>query len=334
MIDWHDYDRSAAEDVVRLRARLDALPPKETDRNLLVATWNIRAFGGLQERWLEGEGSPKRNLRGLACIAEVVRRFDIVAVQEVKRETSAIRYLMDRFLGPDWGVVLSDVSEGDPGNHERLAYLYDKRRVTPSGLAGEIVVPAMPDGTRPKQFARTPFIAGFRAGDIQVSLLTAHILYGEVPDDRRPELESFARYTAEYLRDGGSSEERNLVVLGDFNIDSRKLDNPLFAAFVERGLVVPEELLDVRSSTGAAVKHYDQIGWFMGALDVPYRGRAGVVDFTGAVFPELTPSQMTWRVSDHLPLWVEFGTDRSVEGLAEVLGVDPDPRALNEAVHG
>ncbi|MEE4109619.1 MAG: hypothetical protein V2I24_09740, partial [Halieaceae bacterium] len=52
-------------------------------------------------------------------------------------------------------------------------------------------------------------------------------------------------------------------------------------------------------------------------------GRAGVVDFAGAVFQELTPFQMTFRVSDHFPLWAEFSTDRSAEAIANVLGVDP-----------
>jgi endonuclease/exonuclease/phosphatase family metal-dependent hydrolase len=330
-----DYPTAVAEDIVRLRRCLTGIPAKETDRNLLVATWNVRAFGGLYEPWTENPGSPKRNRRGLAVIAEVVRHFDVVAVQEVKRETEAIRALMRDFLGPDWGVLMSDVTEGDKGNAERLAYLYDRRRVTPSGLAGEIVIPPLDGEPAPEQFDRTPYIVGFRAGPVQVALLTAHIRYGSVPADRRPELERFARHTARYLRDRAvaeAAEEKNLVVLGDFNIDQRKLDDPLFAAFVSRGLVVPPELLDVKSSTGRTPKHYDQIAWFTGALDLPYRSHAGVVDFTDAVFPELTRSQMTYRVSDHFPMWVEFGIDRTVAGLADVLGVEADPRLLDAAV--
>ena len=34
-----------------LRAALDRdIPPKALDRNLLLATWNLRAFGGLTEK--------------------------------------------------------------------------------------------------------------------------------------------------------------------------------------------------------------------------------------------------------------------------------------------
>lgn len=40
------------EDLDALRSYLDAhVPSKELDRNLLIATWNIRAFGGLTTKW-------------------------------------------------------------------------------------------------------------------------------------------------------------------------------------------------------------------------------------------------------------------------------------------
>jgi hypothetical protein len=48
-----------------------------------------------------------------------------------------------------------------------------------------------------------------------------------------------------------------------------------------------------------------------------------VIDFAGAVFQEQTLRQMSHRVSDHFPLWVEFITNRSAESMAGVLGVDP-----------
>ena len=33
--------------------------------------------------------------------------------------------------------------------------------------------------------------------------------------------------------------------------------------------------------------------------------------------------QTSYRVSDHFPLWVEFTIDRSVEQMAQTLGLDP-----------
>jgi hypothetical protein len=47
-----------------LDAALDkVIPVKQLDRNLLVATWNLRAFAGLTKNWeSEPQDSPKRNL--------------------------------------------------------------------------------------------------------------------------------------------------------------------------------------------------------------------------------------------------------------------------------
>ncbi|MDH5823584.1 endonuclease/exonuclease/phosphatase family protein [Luteimonas sp. RD2P54] len=328
-MDHSQYSVAATEDLVRLRRRIAraGVPARRTDANVIVGTWNIQKFGGFHAGWAENPGSPKRNLRALALIAEIVRCFDVIALQEVQRETAALRHLMAEFLGPHWAVLLTDVTAGDKGNSERLAYLYDTRRVLPSGLSGEIVLPPAPAGL-PEQFDRTPYIAGFRAGGEHFTLLTAHIRYGELPADRLGELQRFARHTAHELRartrSGQSREEPNLLVLGDFNIDKRQ-GNPLFDAFVATGLWVPEALQAVRTTTGKVAKHYDQIAWFRGEdFGLRPSGRAGTIDFAGAVYQEVPQSQVSPRVSDHLPLWIEFATDRSDEAMARVLGADPD----------
>ena len=326
---YADYSRATVEDIVRIRRRLAAaeVPPRRTDHNLIVATWNLRAFSDVHPSWDENSGSPKRNWRAMASIAEIVRHFDVVAIQEVRRNTTAIRMLLEGFLGPDWGVLMSDVTAGDAGNSERLAFVYDRRRLEPSGLAGEIVLPPAASGDPMQQFDRTPYIVGFRAAEERFALLTAHIKYGSLPADRIPELRNLARFTAQEIRDRSrarGAEETNLIVLGDFNIDERT-GNPLFDAFVETGLRVPEGILTQRTTYGSTAKYYDQIAWFMGAdFTLRASGRSGVIDFVRAVFPELTPEQMSYRVSDHFPLWVEFLTNRSSEQMARVLGVNPD----------
>ena len=301
------------------------LPDKVTDCNLLVGTWNVKALGRVYEAWEENPRSPKRNLRAMAYIAEIVRRFDVIAIQEVKRDTSGIRMLLDDFLGPDWGLIISDVTAGPAGNAERLAFIYDRRRVHPSGLAGEIALPPTEDGDPVKQFARTPYLVGFHAGSERFTLLTAHIKYGDVPQDRLPELKALAEYVAREIRDRAKiadTEEDNLIVLGDFNVD-RRGDNPLFQTFVSTGLIVPPQLLDAKTTYGTEPKFYDHIAWFMGDIDLNFAEHAGVIDFAGAIYKELTLGQMSFRVSDHFPLWVEFIIDRSTERMARTLGLDP-----------
>ncbi len=332
-MDYADYPLNVVQDIVRLRRRIAAsgIPAKITDQNALIATWNIRAFGDIYPSWLPNPGSPKRNYRGLAIIAEIIRRFDIIAIQEVKRELFGLRSLME-WLGDDWGVIFTDVTAGDPGNSERLAFVFDRRRAVPAGLAGEIVLPTGPAGDVTVQFARTPYLVSFKCEQEHFILLTAHIKYGSVPEDRIGEIRSLANFLASEIRDrakASSSEETNLIVLGDFNIDKRG-DNPLFQAFRSTGLFVPDQLENVRSALGSEPKYYDQIAWFMGDLHMNFTN-AGSVDFSGAVFQEISQVSMTYRVSDHLPLWVEFSTDSSVEKLAKTLNVDPsmpDPFAI------
>ncbi|WP_139186321.1 endonuclease/exonuclease/phosphatase family protein [Arthrobacter subterraneus] len=158
-----DPPASVTRDVARLRAALDDTLPTKTASNLLIGTWNVRAFGDLTEKWKAGpRDSPKRDLHAMTCIAEIASRFDVLALQEVRRNTTALHYLMG-LLGPGWRFITSDVTEGSAGNGERLTYLYDTARVQPSGLVGEIVLPPATDGPVP-QFARTPYAAGFTRG--------------------------------------------------------------------------------------------------------------------------------------------------------------------------
>ena len=330
------YPPFVVEDIARLRRRIEAsgLPPKIADRNLLVASWNIRAFGEIYRAWNDNINSPKRNLRALAIIAEILRNLDVIAIQEIKPDTSGLRMLVEEFLGPDWGLLLSDISAGPCGNTERLAFIFDKRRVQPSGLAGEIVLPPSPQGDPSRQFCRTPYLVGFQAGQEHFALLTAHINYGNIPADRLPELQALAEYTAHEIHDRSTSqdsEEHNLIVLGDMNIDLRG-NNPLFQAFIAFGLNVPNQLINLKTTYSTEAKYYDQIGWFMDdTFTLRYADHAGTVDFSGAVFQEMSKFLMSFRVSDHFPLWVEFLIDRSTEQMGRTLGLtqmqlaSPDP---------
>ena len=309
-------------DLARLRSALDeGVPAKALDRNLLVATWNIRAFGDLTEEWASSEDdTPKRDLHSLLCIAEIVSRFDVVALQEARENPKALRHLL-KALGPSWGLSLTDVTEGAPGNGERMAFLFDTRRVVPSGLACEIVVPEEqldrvgPDALT-RQFARTPYAVSFRSGTKTFILVTLHVLYGEDGEERLPELRAIAEWLAGWARDI-NGWDHNLITLGDFNID-RKGD-ALHDAFVSTGLDIPEDLQEVPRTIFADPgrpldKFYDQIAWFTGrnglpALSLRY-SRGGYFDFAKAALTKrgLTKTQLSWRISDHYPLWAEFST--------------------------
>ena len=307
-----------AAELADLRNILDrTIPAKALDHNLLIATWNIRAFGDLTEKWRAGpQDSPKRDLHSLRCVAEILSRFDVIAIQEVKANLKALRHLV-KFLGPNWGFILSDVTKGAPGNGERLAFLFDTRKARLSGLACELVVPQeqlhhiSPDALE-KQFARTPYAVSFCSGRTTFILVTLHVIYGKKAQERAPELKAIAEWLAQWARDI-NSWHHNLIALGDFNID-RKGDK-LYDAFTSTGLFIPDDLHQVPRtifSDPEGPKFYDQIAWFTGIDQTPklsmrYSQGSGF-DFIPHVLKsqDLSKTELSWRISDHYPLWVEF----------------------------
>lgn len=294
---------------------LDAvLTPKELDRNLLVGSWNLRAFGGLTKKWRSADDdAPKRDLADVLAIAEVVSRFDVVAVQEVRGDIRALRYLL-KALGPDWGFTLTDVTKGAAGNDERMAFLFDTRRVTPSGLACELVVPGDEAGVSAaafaQQFARTPYAVSFSSAGQTFILVTLHVVYGKTPADRVGELTAIAEWLAGWASEA-AEWGHNLICLGDFNIDRK--DDPLYQAFTSTGLTPPAALNNVPRTIfddSGAGHFYDQIAWFVDDARGPALSlrctRAGTFDFVPLWQQDLTTTQLSWRISDHYPLWVEF----------------------------
>jgi hypothetical protein len=70
-------------------------------------------------------------------IAEIISRFDVVAVQEICDDLRPLKNVM-RLLGSDYEYILTDITEGRGGNDERLGFIYDKAKVWFQGVAGEL----------------------------------------------------------------------------------------------------------------------------------------------------------------------------------------------------
>lgn len=322
----------------RLRVGLKAqLPPKSSSQTLLLATWNIREFD-----------SGKYGFRAeepYFYIAEILSHFDMVAIQEVREGLYPLQQLQ-RHLGKWWDYLVTDVTLGSSGNSERMAYLYDTRKVNATGLAAELVLPQAKGAEAPPlQLARSPYLAGFRAGWAYMTLATVHIYYGKsvaVDPRRLQEITDFSKTLAKYAgrlscapqnAPGQAPEGDNLIVLGDFNIFGR--DDVTLQAITEAGFRVPEALQSVPGSNVAKNKHYDQIAYFKTLKRMRPTGRAGVFDFYEHVYRledeaayaterQAKPGRSfndwrTYRMSDHLPMWIEFDIDDSdnyLDGLA------------------
>lgn len=311
------------EELAGLEAVLDTeVPAKVVDRNLLVATWNVRAFGDLSDSWeRNSDNSPKRNLADALAIAEILSRFDVIAVQEARANLRALRHVL-KALGPEWGLILTDVNPPPEGNGERLAFVFDTRRVKPSGLAAELVVPdewlgsdKIAAGALKRQFVRTPYAVSFAGGGQTFILVTLHVIYGKEAAERTPELAAIAEWLGDWARRSAEDYNQNLICLGDFNVDRK--DDPNYKALTSTGLQPPAELegLSRTVSDKPGKEHfYDQIAWFTqkgrAQLTLTYEGagHAGRFEWTKHLLTEMEAQEASWHISDHYPLWVEFGT--------------------------
>ena len=323
--------KRTVEGLLRLKTELDkAIPIKTVDPTLLLATWNIREFGGTK--------SGGREKEPLFYIAEIMSHFDMVAVQEVRDDLDALDELM-YILGSWWKYLVSDVTLGAQGNRERHAYIYDTRKISFGGLAGELVPPMQKEGGFLKSdfaFARTPYIAGFRAGWFKFTLCTQHFYYGESKADDPQRLRE-AEIVVQLLEDRMKAKDAwayNTILLGDFNIFSTK--DKTFKALTNRNFKIPKSL-EGTYTNAVQDKPFDQIAFLAKDVDLQMDvAKSGTFPFFKHVYrdsdwkvyqPDATESAYkqwrTFKMSDHLPLWVELGVDFGSDYLKRKMVVKP-----------
>lgn len=155
----------------------------------------------------------------LAYMAEIIDRFDLVALQEVWDDLRALDRLRDRL-----GHQVSDVTKATPvtGNvglplrHTQGPVLGNGGGTrAPTGRKGR------QDGAA-TQVTRTPLMAAFQVGWTKFVLATVHIIYGDKtaePVARVEEIRQIARFLG-HRTDIKTEPIRNIIILGDFNIFS------------------------------------------------------------------------------------------------------------------
>lgn len=198
--------------LLSLRKGLEEIPSKKADKNLLIASWNIRAFGQSENRLPEA----------FYYIAEIISRFDITAIQEVTGSLRGLEIVM-KILGSDYKYMLNDVTGGTKGNSERSVYIYNDKRVKLSGLSGEITFwDNLVKNSNVKFLYRTPYITGFKAGWKKFSIINLHLRPGDKKADFAHRLEAM-QLLVKVIKDRIASKKfwnENIILLGDMNLYS------------------------------------------------------------------------------------------------------------------
>lgn len=200
-----------------------------------------------------------------------------------------------------------------------------------------------------KQFARTPFLISFQTGWLKINLCTVHIYYGSASDvskleQRRKEIEKLSKSLATKAKDEFKEDKESFLgVLGDFNIIGK--GHPTMEALEGNGFEIPDQIKKIPGSNVKKDKAYDQIAFWEPRRQTKYakldiRG-ANVFDFFEHIYTKeeelvyrkngekigLKPKSKyeTWRtykMSDHLPMWIELRSDFIDEYLDGVINSD------------
>ena len=309
-------DNETAKGIQELRRRFEMeanhVPPSILDETMNLATWNIREFGK----------SP-RKAKSLHYIAEVIGRFDLVALTEVRRDLGELKRVME-ILPPFWDFIVSDYGSDRAANGERIAYVFDKRVVRFTGVAAEANPPrTRRDGKYTPKFTwwRAPYIATFRSGNFDFMVVTVHTRWGKGEEERMEPLRGLAKWVKQRSKhDFGS--HRDILVVGDMNVPSR--DSKLFRMLKRNGLLLPKAIMELtqhEATTNLSRRAtYDQI-LHHATNPERFTDHAGVLDFYmqdyKPLYPELSSKHdFTFEMSDHLPLWIQLDTWIEDERLA------------------
>jgi len=224
--------------------------PKRHRKSVVLGTFNIRKIGKVAGK---SAGSWE-------MLRRIVSRFDLIAIQEVQDDLGGIRHLKS-LLGPSYGLVVSDTTgtyPGESGNTERLAFLFNWRRVKRTEVASDITydrshvlnglfdnradfqkafadhaawLKAHPKKTRAVPsphfvtFIRQPLVASFEVGGGKNSepyrflAVAAHLLYGTSVKERTDEFYALVSWLVNRAKQAKRMYTPNILLLGDMNLD-------------------------------------------------------------------------------------------------------------------
>lgn len=336
---WKSKDRGRTiKNILALRHRLEGAIPQRTARDtLLLATWNLRDFDS--NKFGHGPRLPE----SYYYIAEIISAFDLVAVQEVNRDLRPFQKVLE-ILGPNWSYITTDVTEGRSGNNERLAFVYDTRKVWFKNVAGEIVLPKSMRVNDEHQFARTPFMVKFQSGWLKFSICSVHAYYGAASGKGYERRVAEIEHIGKFLEKRAQKEKSNMILLGDMNIvapnDKTMKALKKSSFIVPNGLALPTNMLQN--------KYYDQMAFLYKRDELELgesKSSAGVFNFFDDLlfrpkdfatyyllskgngkWPRSIETRKkyfknewrTWQMSDHLPLWMELKIDFTAKYLNRI----------------
>ncbi|MBR6497475.1 MAG: endonuclease/exonuclease/phosphatase family protein [Methanomicrobium sp.] len=252
------------------------------DSDLLkIGSFNIQVFGQSK--------SAKTDVMNV--LADIIRTYDIIAVQEIRDSSGTALDNLLRQVNSDGSSYAYLVSErlGRTSSKEQYAYVYNTRTVSPIGKA--FTYPQTSD-----IFHRTPYIASFKSND-GIFNATFAVIHTD-PDDAANEIKALYE-VAEYAK-GILPADEPVIIMGDYNADGRYFDETSYVPLKSGDYlwIIGNE---VDTTVASGDNTYDRI--VSTRPNIFYTGDAGAFRFDETYN---LSHEFAAEVSDHYPVYAYF----------------------------
>jgi deoxyribonuclease-1-like protein len=258
--------------------------PVRNGQTILVASFNIQVFGTSK---MSKQGVPE-------ALAEIIRQFDIVAIQEIRDRSGESLPLLMKYINQNGGRYDYIISQplGRTNSKEQYAFVFNTDTIITSKEYSYLVEDSA------DHLHREPFCARFLTRvpqGVEPFRFTLANFHSD-PDEAVKEGQVLAA-VLKSIRDFefGTAREDDVLILGDLNLEPKDFGS---LARVP-GLVWA--IQNEPTNTGRT-KIWDNILFDQNATS-EFTGRCGVLDLERAL--GLSRDQVA-IISDHLPIWMEF----------------------------
>ena len=251
-----------------------------------IASFNIQVFGTSK--------SAKPDVMNI--LAKIVRRFDIVAIQELRTTDPSVMANFIRLINSEGGAYQFVIGprQGRTDSKEQYVIVYDTQRI-------EVDPSSVKTVDDPKDLLhREPMIARFRTRASPTIDAFTFILANihTDPDETKQELNALGDVFLTVQQNPWGEDD--VILLGDLNVSYKKLGK--LGEIPGIAYTVHGEPTNTRGN-----KSYDNIV-FSSVNTTEYVGRSGIINLQTEF--GLTREQAL-KVSDHYPIWAEFSAYES-----------------------
>ena len=258
----------------------------KTDKknNLTLASWNIRHLGRTKTD------------QDIHDIANILRTFDIVAIQEVVAKdpagAQAVAKIADELnrMGSKWDYQVSDPTKS-PSVYisERYAFLWKTSKV-------DIINRAYLDKELEDLCFREPFVGKFRKKGKTEPFYIVNYHSRKYTDSPEEEILHFIDYPERLATD-------KILIAGDFNLDEKHaVWHPFYRDGFKSALKNQKTTLKTKCKGDDYLSHPIDNVYFTPGIKMTQSGSVDLVKACGNL-------SRAREISDHLPVFIEFTLD-------------------------